>query len=86
MLARTPLRDQMIAWLERQDPEQHYFYDNPWECACGQFAHQIRQFEEWIEMFDDRSSPWSELDTIAGRGKPSFGALLHRLKRAKAVP
>jgi hypothetical protein len=49
MLARTPLYDLMVAWLQQQDPKITYNWDNGCDCACARFADATGRHEEWAE-------------------------------------
>jgi hypothetical protein len=95
MLAKTPLRDLMTMWLELQDPDEHYPWDNPFHCACAQFARTVsnERAEGWYRqaMRQQRfTGEWAQLNEIA-RGEiirgnelnPSewtFGKMLQRMK------
>ena len=87
MLARTPLRDMMIAWLEQQDPRTGYNWDSPFTCACGRFALTLEpgMQREWFQQWIDSPShgEWQKLNRAAyGTGPRSweFGSLLKRLR------
>ena len=54
MLAKTPLRDLMIAWLETQKPDKRYEFADFDECACGQFARAIDCHAEWAALLSRR--------------------------------
>jgi hypothetical protein len=90
MLAKTPLRDQMIAWLEEKDPNSHYNWDSPVTCACAQFAAAVGREDEWKALvLGHQLDEWGNLNVIArgadARGADgwrewTFGALLERLR------
>lgn len=71
MLARTSLKEQMLAWLDGKDPSKHYEWNSLTECACGQFAKSIGRFEEWRNHargdipVGKNSQKWEELNHIA---------------------
>jgi hypothetical protein len=92
MLARTPLRDLAIGWLEGQDPAGRYDWDDPVNCGCGQLARALRRSPEWIKALTTLQGgqfrgEWHELNVIL-RGdwnKPvdwTFGGFLGRLRAA----
>lgn len=95
MLAKTPLQDLMILWLEEQDPHTWYPWDNPANCACARFARSACgvRAHEWFEGITGAcrlSDEWALLNTIAlGRGARgrsrewTYGQLLERLKGEK---
>ena len=73
MLARTPLRDQAIAWLEQQGPDQRYEWNDSRFCACAQFARAIGRYDEWEGVIrehrlHENGNPWGELNRCAGAG------------------
>jgi hypothetical protein len=80
MLAKTPLREQMLAWLAEQKPHTFYDYGDPEVCACGQFAKHIGSFDEWIAGL--RSIPfgndWQMLNKAASACS-TLGELRYRL-------
>ena len=80
MLARTPLRDQMIAWLETQDPDTRYEWRDPTFCACAQFARATGHIDEWLMGPMVHMREWSYLNEAACYGPRTFGALLQRLR------
>ncbi len=88
MLAKTPLRDLMILWLEEQDPQVWYPWDDPGDCACARFACSVcgdRAYEwfEGVTGLHHLSDEWEALNAAA-RGKLmrqwTYGQLLQRLK------
>jgi hypothetical protein len=92
MLAKTPLRDLMIYWLEAQDPHAWYQWDNPGDCACARFARSLssERAHGWFEGItgvDRLPNEWTALNEAAlGRGAGvwsrewTYGRLLQRLK------
>ncbi len=81
MLARTPLRDQMIAWLDTKNPATIYDWHDTMKCACGQFAHDTGQLSEWCSggnFFE--GTVWTALNYAASRKPWTFGALRARLE------
>ena len=64
MLARTPLRDQMIAWLETQDPDTRYEWRDPTFCACAQFARATGHIDEWLLGPMVHMREWSYLKCV----------------------
>ncbi len=95
MLAKTPLRDLIIAWLEQQDPETTYDWANPYHCACARVASALNRKHDWLELNHDgfasvrnRTQEWCELNELARgdilgeeRAEWTYGAFLQRLKR-----
>jgi hypothetical protein len=89
MLARTSLRDQMIAWLETQNPAEHYSWGSNDACACGQFAKSIGRYDDWRSRrghatLDDEA--WINLSIIARLGTHrssqwTFGNFLQALRK-----
>src|ERR1700756_1128947 len=72
MLAKTSLREQMLAWLDTKNPNERYDWSNCLDCACGQFAWHIGRLKEW-RSFAQGDGPvgkldqeWGELNCIAG--------------------
>lgn len=81
MLARTPLKDQMIAWLETRESAEEYEYTAEEDCACGQFARYVGQSLEWrLRAILESSGDWKHLDLLACARPRTFGALLERLR------
>jgi len=92
MLAKTPLRDLMILWLEGQDPHAWYPWDNPADCACARFARTLSsdRAHGWFEGITGvhrLSDEWTALNEAAlGAGvfkqtrEWTYGRLLQRLK------
>jgi hypothetical protein len=56
MLARTPLREAMITWLEGKDPEERYDWGDRDGCACAQFAKATGRWDEWQGLLVERRS------------------------------
>lgn len=96
MLAKTPLRDLAIAWLEQQDPNEQYNWSNPYQCACAKMAGALDRKYEWLSdrgsypaSVNIRTREWYDLNTIA-RGPVNkdsdrsvdwtYGKFLERLK------
>ena len=95
MLARTPLKDlplkdQAIKWLETQDPNESYNWNDGTECACAKFAKSIGRYYEWRDFIDccyiphsESAAEWKELNIIAGGYQilrdRTFGKMLERL-------
>jgi len=85
MLAKTPLRDQMIAWLETQDPTQTYQWFDGNNCVCAQFAKAIDRFDEWLLRNQNGMVEWNILNRIAmpPNPDPTFGEVLERLNASE---
>jgi hypothetical protein len=93
MLAKTPLHEQMIAWLEQQDPNITYAWNNGCQCACARFAEEAGREGEWAEfmrsggVYAAPDPEWDLLNTLANfdqvNGKDAratYGQLLRRLR------
>jgi hypothetical protein len=92
MLAKTPLKDQMIAWLEQQDPNERYDWSNECNCACAQFARATDRMEEWSAWMRMRmpvkfTESWGMINSLARPPElvslpynDSFGNLLQRMR------
>lgn len=87
MLAKTPLRDMMIAWLEQQNPREYYPWDNPFTCACAEFARTltIERASEWfMGVTGIQRSPLGVME-LTGR-LPGEWAALNKAARGPKRP
>ena len=96
MLAKTPLRDLMTMWLELQDPDEYYPWDDPFKCACAQFARTVsneraagwygqvlrqRQFTgEWAQLNDIARGEIIRGNELNPTSEWTFGKMLQRMK------
>lgn len=81
----------LLAFCESQKPDTAYEWLDCHECACGQYARSIGQFEDW---FGGDGAPvygwnrrWSDLNVLASGalGETTFGALAGRLRHVMAL-
>jgi len=87
MLAKTPLKDQMLAFLETKRSNEKYNWLNCHHCACAQFAESVGRSEEWYDAIRGGGpvpnvQEWKALDCVArGSGEESwtFGKMRKRL-------
>lgn len=77
MLAKTPLKDLMIEWLQTKNPRTKYRWTDHRRCACAQFARHIKKYDDWISMHNYWE--FRELDRAAMDCDRTFGGLLRKL-------
>jgi len=78
MLAKTPLRDQMAAWLDTKNPAEEYDWRNCQRCACAQFAESIGCYDEWLMAIrgggpEPRLREWLKLNHVARGADADYG-------------
>ena len=82
---RKPCLDDLIAWLERQDPAQTYNYGNSTMCLAAQYNDSLcRIYEIPFPFFQAFGNFDKQLEKIALHGWSTFGAALQRAKRMRA--
>lgn len=93
MLAKTPLRDLAIAWLEQQKPSKQYNWAIVEHCACAQIAKAIDRYDEWAmsqsptysaSSIEERDL-WRDLNMVAYNRPRTFGGMLKRLRELEEV-
>jgi len=90
MLARTPLKDRLIAWLETQDPNGAYDWFAPWVAVDWIVPDRDPRPCLWGQFCQDTGAAITEIVTPVprddllkiGRDKPwTFGAALARARQ-----
>jgi hypothetical protein len=82
-LMRHPLSLEAFAsWCEKQPADKAYEWEDPFRCACSQYASSLGFLDRWIGS--GKEGFWYKADRIAGNhglGR-TFGALASRLRAA----
>ena len=94
MLAKTPLIDIAIAWVQQQNPRHRYEWVSRRLCACGLLSRDIGRFDEWsafsrqgrFEDIDQATCEWSVLKARAHKRPHTFGSFLKRLRAYSMTP
>ena len=70
------------AWLTTKPPDEAYEWDYCTRCACGQWLTDIDRLRDvaWASWYCT-DNPLGIANDIAGRGKPTFGALAKRVHK-----
>lgn len=75
-----PNLPEAIEFWESKNPNESYKYSDAGVCACGQYSEAIGD-TQW-KNFGNPSNParmfWRDLNTLAGTGEHTFGALVQR--------
>lgn len=79
-----PNLPEAIEFWESKDPNEHYDFSKGDICACGQYAAAIGDTKEWKNFAHPIDNPtrqfWRTMNTLAGRGDHTFGALAKRAR------